>query len=121
MKIEIKTSPLSVNKAYKGRRFSTPEYKKLEADVCRLIGRNKEEQLKGELWVRYIFYIKNYKRSDVCNMEKTITDIIKKLGYMRDDSDIKVAYIRKEKVEKYEDEKIEITIYQYDSFKENRF
>ena len=35
MSITIKIAPLSINSAYRGRRFKTPEYKKWAEDVAR--------------------------------------------------------------------------------------
>ena len=110
--LTIPVAPLSVNKAYRGRRFSTSEHKQLQKDVSALIGQWKVP-LKGELAVVYVFYVKNYSRSDVGNMEKTITDILCKLGYIQNDNDIKSLYLIKEKVSDSKNEKIEVQITNY--------
>ena len=58
MIINLKIKPLSVNKAWQGKRFKTPEYKKYEIQMLRMLPNikiNEFKQLKikcGFIWLR---------------------------------------------------------------------
>ncbi len=112
MKFSIPVKPLSVNKAYRGRRFKTKDYIDFESDVGKTIGQCQDELPSGELFVIYTFHIKNYGRSDTANMEKVLSDTLKKLGYFRDDSDIKSIYMVKERTK--QDERIDVEIHPFE-------
>ncbi len=112
MQIKIPISPLSVNKAWQGRRFKTKEYKDYEKNVLCLLPR--ERPLEGELFVRYVFYIKNYKMSDIDNFIKPLQDILVKGKIIEDDRFIKSILIIKEQVKDKKDEKIVLDIVPYD-------
>jgi Holliday junction resolvase RusA-like endonuclease len=112
MKIKIQIRPLSVNKAWQGRRFKTKEYKRYEKDVLYLLPR--KCPLEGELFVRYVFYLKNYKISDNDNPVKPLQDIMVKKGIIKDDRFIKGTLIIKEPVKDIKDEKIVLDIVQYE-------
>jgi Holliday junction resolvase RusA-like endonuclease len=108
--IELKIKPLSVNVAWQGRRFKTPAYKKFEADVSILLTSYKSEKLidnKDELVIEYDFYLKNYANTDVGNLEKQLTDILVKNGFIKDDRYIKRIILTKHRSET---DKIEIVI-----------
>jgi Holliday junction resolvase RusA-like endonuclease len=80
----IPIKPLSVNKAWQGRRFKSKDYKKYETDVCLLLPiANKTVDTACE--VVYRFYLKNHKMTDADNLIKPLQDIIVKLGYIKDD------------------------------------
>jgi len=104
MRLDIK--PLSVNKAFQGRRFKSPEYKSYEEECLWLLKGN--EKVSGWVEVTYHFHIKNFKRVDVGNYEKLISDIIVKAGLIDDDRFIKKMTLEKHQIEK--DEWIEIII-----------
>lgn len=107
MKIYIK--PLSVNRCWQGRRFKTKDYKEYEEECLWLLkGWQKTE---GYVEVEYKFYLKNYKASDVGNLEKPLSDIITKAGLIEDD-----RYIKKMTIEKFKSEQsyIEIKIKSYE-------
>jgi len=75
----IKIKPLSVNKAWKGRRFKTDTYKKYERDVILLLP--KIEVPEGKLCVHLEFGFSN-KQSDADNPVKLFIDILqKKYGF----------------------------------------
>lgn len=112
MIIDLPIKPLSINTAYRGRRFKTPEYQDYTDDVLMLLPR-RHEKIEGELFVRYVFYVKNYDISDVDNMIKTIQDILVKGQIIKDDRYIKVIECRKEKVMDINDERIHISIEPY--------
>lgn len=104
--IEIPLAPLSVNRAYTGRRFKTPEHKQFTEDCLLLLTKCKEKYT-GWVDVEYHFYVKNYKKADVGNMEKTITDILVHAGILEDDRFIKSLYLEKHESK---EERMEITI-----------
>ncbi len=106
--------PLSVNKASKGRHHKSAEYLKFEKDICLLLPFNKRQAEEGEMFIKYIFYIKNYSNSDAGNCEKLITDILTKRGYLIDDRYVKAIYLIKERVLDIKDQKIVIDICPYD-------
>lgn len=94
LKIEIK--PLSVNQAWKGRRFKTPEYRKYEKAVFLTLP--KMEIPQGKLSVVYEFGFSN-KLADWDNPIKPFQDILqKKYGF--NDSRIVSATVIKTVVKK---------------------
>ena len=92
----IKTKPLTVNKAWQGRRFKTPEYKSYETEVLWLLPSIKlpESPFRVEMVVGF-----SNKNSDVDNVLKPFLDILqKKYGF--NDSKIYYLSIKKEIVPK---------------------
>jgi len=71
--VRVEIVPLSVNRAYQGRRFSTPELKKYKDDLFRLLPKMDVPQ--GILAVRYIFGFSS-KASDLDNCIKALQDTI---------------------------------------------
>lgn len=113
MKLTIKVSPLSVNDAWKGKRYKTDNYLQYETDVSLLLPINKNEPYEpyeSELFVKYVWYFKNYKGRDNDNPLKPFQDILKARGYLKDDRYIKASYIKKESVSNIEEERIEVEI-----------
>lgn len=77
MKIDIK--PLSVNEAWKGRRFKTDKYKKYESDVLKQLRPLKIPD--GNLDIHIYVGFSN-KQSDIDNAAKPFIDILqKKYGF----------------------------------------
>lgn len=75
----IQIKPLSVNEAWKGRRYKTPKYNKYQADVMFLLPRIKIPE--GKLKVCFEFGFSN-PASDLDNPCKMIMDIMqKKYGF----------------------------------------
>ncbi len=72
MKISIK--PLSINQAYRGRRFSTPELKTYKETLKYLLPKL-EIPPKGRLAVKYVFGLSS-KGSDGDNLIKAFQDCI---------------------------------------------
>lgn len=95
MKLNIPLKPLSVNKAWQGRRFKSEDYLDYEEDLNRLL-RDNLAPLEGKIEVRYKFYLKNHSRTDNDNLVKPIQDILVKLKYIKDD-----RYIYRTIIEKY--------------------
>ncbi len=113
MKITIPIKPLSINDAHHGRHIKTREFLAYEKNVAYLLPYNQEDVEEGEYFVKYSFYIKNYKMSDTGNFEKLITDILVKRGYLKDDRYIKAIYLEKVLVSDVLKEKIEVEIVLY--------
>lgn len=113
MKLIIPIRALSVNQAWAGKRFKTPKYKQFENDFCKVVPFYKGEHLEEELFVRYVFYVKNYGLVDVDNLIKQTNDMLCKRGYLKDDRYIKAIYCEKEKVKDIKDEKIVTDIVLY--------
>jgi Holliday junction resolvase RusA-like endonuclease len=105
----IPVKPLSINKAYKVRRFSSDDLKQFEKDVGYLLKAQKCP-ITDEITIDYTFYIKNYQATDVSNCVKTIEDMLVKCLVIKDDKQVVQFSARKIKSE---EEKIEITIKPY--------
>lgn len=114
MKIIIPVRAMSLNDAHEGRHIKTKAFKKYERDVSFLLPTNPLPLKDTEYFVRYTFYIKNYGNSDTGNLEKLITDIIVKKGYIKDDRYIKAMYLEKERVKDIKDERIVLDIVPYE-------
>jgi len=94
IKVDIK--PLSVNNAWQGKRFKTPDYKQYERDVLLILPKIKIP--KGSLRLDIVFCFSN-KASDIDNPIKPILDIMqKKYGF--NDSIIYELNIKKQIVKK---------------------
>lgn len=113
MKIKLEVSPLSVNKAWQGRRFKTKEYDYFEKAVSIVLPFSTVKTDKQELFVHYVYHIKNFAMADTFNMEKTLSDMLVKRGYILDDRYIRAGYQRKEKIAEGEREWIDIHIVPY--------
>jgi len=91
----INLAPLSVNKAWQGRRFRTKEYKDWTETGLWLL--KKHKKYTGIVGVDIIFYMKNYKLADIDNPLKAFFDLIVKAGLIEDDRYIEEMTVRKEK------------------------
>jgi Holliday junction resolvase RusA-like endonuclease len=80
---QINIKPLSVNRAWKGRRFKTPDYQSFESELGYQLKKVKVPGHSIELILE--FYLKNVKNSDADNFVKPIQDILVKNGVIEDD------------------------------------
>lgn len=92
--------PLSVNRAWCGRRFKTKEYKRWQEEFLILIKGQKIKRIEGEVEMYIEWGSKNVKRSDIDNPVKLILDRIVEAGVIRDDRDIWKLVVIKKKAEK---------------------
>lgn len=106
--IEIPISPFSINKAWRGRRYMTPDYKKWRLDMSYLMP--KYDKIQGEVELDFKFYIKYYSTSDADNLVKTCLDSLVENHIMEDDCNVKKFTAEKFKVNRKEDEKIIVII-----------
>lgn len=114
MQIKIPIKPLSINQTHRGRHFKTTKFLQYEIDVCKLLPLHSKKLKDGEYFIKYVFYIKNYKMSDTGNFEKLITDLLVKRGYLKDDRYIKAMYLEKQPVKDIQNEQIILDIVLYD-------
>ena len=105
-KIILNLKPLSVNEAWKGRRFSTPAKKQFEAAVRYSLP--KVEVRRAPYYrVAYDFFLVNFALTDGANLEKVLTDCLVKRGVIQDDRYIVDYRIRKFPSDK---DRIEISV-----------
>jgi hypothetical protein len=105
MIINLKIKPLSVNKAWQGKRYKSPEYKKYEIQVLRLLPDIEIKEFK-RLKITYGF---SNMMSDIDNPTKLVLDLLQK-KYNVNDRDLIYLVLHKEKTKKGE-EFIEIDFY----------
>jgi Holliday junction resolvase RusA-like endonuclease len=108
MIINLNVKPMSVNKAWAGRRFKTKEYKEYERLMLMLMP-NIDFKFKGNIGVNITFGFSN-KTSDIDNPLKLVLDILQK-KYKFNDRSIYELYVKKELTAKKE-EYIKIHIYE---------
>lgn len=99
MKIEYKIKPLSVNKAWQGKRYKTTEYKNYEKEL--LLALPKQDLPEPPYRIYFEFGFSNM-QSDWDNPVKLIQDIMQK-KYKFNDRDIMRAIVAKKKVKKGEE------------------
>ena len=80
--------PLSVNKAWQGRRFKSKDYNNYEKEAMIILGRAKKT-IDEFVEIEYVFHLKNCNRTDIDNLIKPLQDIIVKCGYISDDRKIR--------------------------------
>jgi len=99
--------PLSVNRAFQGRRFKTKEHNAFCREVALLLMPYKKGQYNCWLTVIYRFYLKNFTRIDIDNLIKPLQDCLVESEIIKDD-----RYIVRIIAEKFpaEQDKIEIEI-----------
>jgi len=106
MRLDIK--PLSVNDAWKGRRFKTDAYKKYERDVLMILGRMEIPEGELEIFLEWGF---SSAGSDWDNPIKPFQDVLQK-KYSFNDNRVIEGHVKKVKVKKGE-EYINFTIREY--------
>jgi len=109
---EVEYPPLSVNQAFKGRRFKTDKYDKWRFDLELLLENKHKKIVKGYVEVEVHYYIKTFNRSDCDNLIKTFFDSLKNCGYFEDD--VKVVHLDIWKHKIVECEKIKFIIKKYE-------
>jgi Holliday junction resolvase RusA-like endonuclease len=92
----INIVPLSVNKAWQGKRFKTKEYLKFERDMLLLLPKFKIPEAPISLSIHYGF---SSKLSDIDNPTKLVIDIMQK-KYNFNDKDIFELTLTKQIVNK---------------------
>ena len=92
----VNIKPLTVNRAWRGRKFKTPEYKAFEQELYYLLPKLKVPD--GKLEVKYEFGVSS-KNADYDNCIKQFQDILSK-KYDFNDSKIYKAQIEKADVKK---------------------
>lgn len=85
--------PLSINKAFQGRRFKTKDYKDYERSLHALGGNF--ERITGDVEVTFEWYLKNDKMTDIDNPTKCAMDYLTKAGAWEDDRKVRALHIYK--------------------------
>lgn len=96
MEQTIDLKPLSVNEAWQGRRYKTPEYKAYERAMLLMLRPGRMPEPPFEVW--YEWGVSNM-QSDVGNPEKCVSDILQK-RYGFNDNQIWRMHLTKKKVRK---------------------
>ena len=93
--VQAPFQPLSVNKAWQGRRFKTDDYKSYEKIAHLLLP--KCDMVRGfvEIWYEFGLPPRSYGISDVGNLEKCLSDIVVQKKYIEDDRKIVAMHLRK--------------------------
>ena len=102
MKFKINIAPLSVNKAWQGRRYRSKEYKDWSAEVLWLIRKQNLTTIKGAVKIKIEWGYKFAKRTDIDNPIKVLLDALTESHVIDDDVNIRQMEIKKTKsVEPY--------------------
>lgn len=107
MNIKLPVKPLSVNKAWQGRRYKTPEYHAYEREVSLLLPR---VHVGGIVEIFYTFHLIHHKTTDTSNLIKLLEDVMVKKGIIDDDRFVYSFHAKKVPAEV---ESIEIDIVPY--------
>jgi len=101
LRVEIPVQALSINQAFQGRRFKTRIYQAFEREATILLPRMKMMMGLVEVWYEFGLTKRNFKRSDVGNLEKCLSDILVKRGYIEDDRKIMALHLQKVESSRY--------------------
>ena len=85
MIILLPIKPLSVNRAFQGRRFKTKEHNQFCKMLVYHLRPYKKGCFKGLLHVEYRFYLKNFKMVDIDNLIKPLQDCLVANNIIEDD------------------------------------
>ena len=105
LKFSLDIKPLSVNAAYRCRRFDTAAKKQYDRTLRLMLPKRKIESQYYR--VGYQFFLRNFEATDVDNLVKCLQDALVERGIIRDDRYI--VDVRARKFQADED-RIEITI-----------
>ena len=113
--ITIKLKPISINKAWQGRRFKTKEYTKWRKDFGLLVKFNQQKKIEpnceGNYDICISVFLKNHKMFDIDNCIKPILDGLVENRIISDDRKIRSLSIVKTSVLSHDNniEKIEVS------------
>lgn len=99
-KVNIK--PLSVNKAWKGRRFKTTDYTMYERELSIKLPKTVFIPNRENFGIKITWGMSNFKASDFDNPIKPFVDVLQK-KYMFNDNAINEAIIKKVQTKKGEE------------------
>ena len=102
----INETPLSLHRAWQGRRFKTKEYKDYEKLLLATLPTM--EKIEGRIIIVYNLFLKRHASRDWDNCIKPLQDILQKKGYFEDDRKIYFAMVRKIPSDQ---DRIEVEIY----------
>ena len=93
----IRQSPISVNRAFIGRKIKTPEYRAFLESAAWELKTQRFNLIEGPIEVEIELHLKNVKRSDIDNRLKVILDACTYAGLWQDDSQIYKLVVTKTK------------------------
>jgi Holliday junction resolvase RusA-like endonuclease len=96
--IIVEVPPLSINKAWQGRRYKTPLYNDWLRHGLYTLPRS--DIILGSVEVWLTFGMRYPKKADVDNPIKCCLDLLVKRGYLEDDVQVQSLHVTKEKAEK---------------------
>lgn len=111
IKVFVNIKPLSINKAFQGRRFKTKEYKEYEKEFLVLLPERKK--MEGKVGINLTFFLHHPQQSDVDNFLKLILDILQKKEYIKNDNNVYYLQAQKLKIERHEIEAVKILIFEF--------
>lgn len=108
LKLDLK--PMSVNRAWQGRRFKSREYLRYISELTILLRQAQIQRMEGDVQITYRFFLKRFSTTDGDNLVKPLQDVLVQNGVIPDDRHI-LRYV----IEKYPSkvDRIEIEIEKY--------
>jgi len=79
---------MSVNEAYRGRRFKSAAYKAYAREVAFALYGQKWKRVPGPVAVQFDLYLKNAKQRDADNCVKPLLDLLVEAGVIDDDRNV---------------------------------
>lgn len=95
---QVPVRPLSINRAFQGKRFNTKAKKEYETACLAFLGKP-ERTIKGDVELELVFYLKHPKQSDASNYIKIAEDLLCKARFLKDDRQVVSIIARKEKAD----------------------
>lgn len=95
IEVNLDIKPLSVNRAWQGRKYKTKEYNAWRREIEILMPR--KEMIQGDVSVTVIYSLVRHRRTDLDNLFKTLFDSIVNRGYIEDDTRIVEIHAKKVK------------------------
>lgn len=95
--IRLDLKPLSVNRAWQGRRYKTPEYASWSDSAAWILKANRLETLEGPVSLTVRWFMKTAEMSDIDNPLKVLLDAIVRAGLIKDDRQIFKLTVEKKK------------------------
>lgn len=87
--------PMSVNEAYRGRRFKSAAYKKYAKDVGLLLAGQRWRKVPGPIEVTVELYLAKPKQRDADNCVKPLLDLLVQGGVIDDDRNVWALHVHK--------------------------
>jgi Holliday junction resolvase RusA-like endonuclease len=112
LKFKVNIKPFSINCAWQGKRYKTPDYKRWRQEFNIIVPKDKtiKYPIKGYIEIKYEFFLRKYKKCDAENFIKPTSDALVESGIIHDDRFIKKYTIEKYMLNDLDEEHIEVEI-----------